>query len=221
MGYILNIETSTKNCSVALSLDGQLVCCKEIADQGYSHAEKLHQFVEQVIAEANIDLNNLCAIAVSAGPGSYTGLRIGVSTAKGLCYALQIPLLAIDTLTSLAQQVTHTDGIIIPMIDARRMEVYSAIFNPQKEQIRRVQAQILDTNSFDHIDQKIYFIGDSNHKAKEILIHPRFHFLDNITYPSAQQMCTLSYHKFTHQQFEDLAYYEPFYLKDFLLATKK
>ena len=130
MPYILNIETATKNCSVALAKEGKTILCKEIAEEGYSHAERLHVFIEEVIEEAGITFKDLAAIAVSQGPGSYTGLRIGVSAAKGLCYALDIPLIAVDTLKTLASQVKISSGLIIPMIDARRMEVYSAIFTP-------------------------------------------------------------------------------------------
>jgi tRNA threonylcarbamoyladenosine biosynthesis protein TsaB len=137
--YILNIETATKNCSVALAKDGETILCKEIAELGYSHAEKLHVFIKEIVDEAGIELSNLSAVAVSQGPGSYTGLRIGVSTAKGLCYALDVPLIAIDTLTSLSNQVLFQDGLIIPMIDARRMEVYSAIFNSKNEMKKQNQ----------------------------------------------------------------------------------
>ena len=218
MAYILNIETSTKNCSVALSQNGQLLLCKEIADLGYSHAEKLHVFIDEILTELHLQPSYLSAIAVSSGPGSYTGVRIGVSAAKGLSYALNIPLIAVDTLTSLAHQVPQTDGIIIPMIDARRMEVYSAIFNPKKELIREVQAQIITPESFAHINKTIYFIGDSNQKVKPILNKPNHVFLDQFMYPSAKQMCALSFQKFQQKQFEDLAYYEPYYLKDFMFA---
>ena len=129
MTYILNIETATKNCSVSIAKEGQTLLCKELAEEGYSHAEKLHVFIEEILKELQLTFTDLSAIAVSQGPGSYTGLRIGVSSAKGLAYALDIPLIAIDTLTILASQVNISDGFIIPMIDARRMEVYSAIFD--------------------------------------------------------------------------------------------
>ena len=218
MVYILNIETSTKNCSVALSQNGQLLLCKESAEQGYSHAEKLHVFIEQILAEASLSFSQLSAIAVSSGPGSYTGLRIGVSAAKGLSFALNIPLISVDTLTSLTQQVAPTDGCIIPMIDARRMEVYSAVFNSKKEMIRGVEAQIITSDSFAEITETIYFIGDSNEKVKSVLTKPNHVFLDAHTYPSAEQMCALSFQKFQNNEIEDLAYYEPYYLKDFLFA---
>jgi tRNA threonylcarbamoyladenosine biosynthesis protein TsaB len=218
LAYILNIETSTKNCSVALAQNGQLLLCKEIADLGYSHAEKLHVFIDEILAETQIAYTDLSAIAVSSGPGSYTGLRIGVSAAKGLSYALHIPLISVDTLTSLAHQVTQTDGVIIPMIDARRMEVYSALFNSNKQMVRGVEAQIITAESFAEIEETIYFIGDSNQKVQSILNKPNHVFLDQFMYPSAQQMSALSFQKFQNNEFEDLAYYEPYYLKDFLFA---
>ena len=140
MSYILNIETATKNCSVALAKEGKTILCKEIAEEGYSHAERLHVFIEEIIKEVGITFQDLIAIAVSQGPGSYTGLRIGVSAAKGLCYALDIPLIAVDTLQVLASQATVSSGLIIPILDARRMEVYSAVFTSNYNKIRAVQA---------------------------------------------------------------------------------
>lgn len=220
MGYILNIETATKNCSVALAQNGETILCKEMAEQGFSHAEKLHLFIEEIIKEAGITFSDLSAVAVSQGPGSYTGLRIGVSAAKGLCYALEIPLISVDTLTVLANQLQIEKGIIIPMIDARRMEVYSAIFNSKKEMIREVQAEILTDSSFSDIDDTVYFVGDSNEKAKTIVSKSNFNFVDTIFYPSAKEMSAISYKKFLNNSFEDVAYFEPYYLKDFMLQTK-
>jgi tRNA threonylcarbamoyladenosine biosynthesis protein TsaB len=218
MTYILNIETATKNCSVSLAKNGEIIICKEIAEQGYSHAEKLHVFIAEIIKEASVLMSDLKAIAVSQGPGSYTGLRIGVSAAKGLCYALEIPLIAIDTLTSLANQVKQHDGLIVPMIDARRMEVYSAIFNSNKEMIREVQAEILTEESFANQAEIIYFIGDSNEKAKSVLTKANFIFLDEIVFPSANEMSAISYQKFQNNDFVDVAYFEPYYLKDFMFS---
>ena len=218
MHYILNIETATKNCSVSLAVDGQTLVCKEISELGFSHAEKLHLFIEDVIQEAGISCSQLSAIAVSQGPGSYTGLRIGVSAAKGLSYALQIPLISVDTLASLAHQVTQNDGLIVPMIDARRMEVYSAIFDSNKQKIRAIQAEIITEESFASISEIVYFVGDSNEKVKTVLTKSNFVFLDAIQYPSAKEMSAISYQKFEEKNFEDVAYFEPFYLKDFLFA---
>ncbi|MEO0036835.1 MAG: tRNA threonylcarbamoyladenosine biosynthesis protein TsaB [Bacteroidota bacterium] len=218
MHYILNIETATKNCSVSLAKNGQTVVCKEISELGYSHAEKLHLFIQEVLQESGVALSQLSAIAVSQGPGSYTGLRIGVSTAKGLSYALQIPLIAVDTLLALAHQVSECDGFIVPMIDARRMEVYSAIFDSNKQKIREVQAEIITAESFESISETIYFIGDSNEKVKSVLTKPNFVYLDTIQYPSSKEMSNISYQKFIEKNFEDVAYFEPYYLKDFLFA---
>ena len=221
MTYILNIETSTKNCSVSLALNGKSIAVKEIAEAGFSHAEKLHVFFEDILKENNLTFKNLSAIAISQGPGSYTGLRIGVSSAKGLCYSLDIPLIAIDTLQSLASQVKFDDGIIIPMIDARRMEVYSAVFNRKQEKIRAVEAQIIDENSFSNIEEKIYVVGDCQEKLRTVLTKDNFVFLDAIIYPSAKEMCFLSYQKFQNDDFVDVAYFEPYYLKDFMINTLK
>lgn len=218
MAIILNIETATKNCSVSLSKSGKTIFFKEHADQGYSHAEKLHVFIDEVIKECQINISEINAVAVSKGPGSYTGLRIGVSAAKGLCYALNIPLIAVDTLEILANQVQKKDGLIVPMLDARRMEVYSAIFNNDLEKISETKAEILSTDSYDEINEKIYFVGDCQEKCQTVLTKNNFEFLSQIVYPSANEMSKISYQKFENKQFEDVAYFEPFYLKDFLLT---
>ncbi len=216
---ILNLETSTKNCSVTLSNSGNVVLCKEIAEQGYSHAERLHVFIEEILKEAQISILDLKAIAVSKGPGSYTGLRIGVSAAKGLCFGLKIPLISIDTLTILARQVSVESGLIVPMIDARRMEVYSAIFDANHQMIREVKAEILTSESFTSFEQTIHFIGDSTEKAKTMLQQSNFVFHDAIVYPSSKEMSALSYEKFQKSDFEDVAYFEPYYLKDFMMTS--
>ena len=221
MGYILNIETATKNCSVALAKEGEIILCKEIAEEGYSHAERLHVFIEEIIKEAGISLSDLSAIAVSQGPGSYTGLRIGVSAAKGLCFALEIPLIAVDTLQVLALQVNVADGLIVPMIDARRMEVYSAIFSPKFDKKREILAEIIDGDSFSDRSEKLYFVGDCAEKCKSVLIKENHLFLEDIKYPSAKQMSILSYQKFKTNDTVDVAYFEPYYLKDFMVTTPK
>ncbi len=219
MNYILNIETATRNCSVAIAKDGETILCKEIAELGYSHAEKLHVFIEEILNECEISFQDLKAIAVSKGPGSYTGLRIGISAAKGFCYALGIPLIAIDTLAILAHQVQVESGIIIPMIDARRMEVYSAIFDSNYIKLRDVKAEIITTDSFAENSEKIYFIGDCQEKCQSALTKGNFNFLSDVIFPSAKEMSVLSFEKFTKNQFEDVAYFEPFYLKDFMMTT--
>jgi len=216
--YILNIETATKNCSVSIAENGVTLASKEVAEQGYSHAEKLHVFIEEILKECNLAAKDLTAIAISQGPGSYTGLRIGVSTAKGLCFALDIPLIAVDTLASLARQVKETDGFIVPMIDARRMEVYSAIFNSTHEKTREVKAEIITEESFSEIDGKVYFVGDCNEKCKTVLTKENFIFLDTIIYPSAKQMSEISFEKYKKNDTVDVAYFEPFYLKDFFMT---
>lgn len=216
--YILNIETATKNCSVSLAKNGETILCKEIAEQGYSHAEKLHVFIEEILKETGIGVNDLNGIAVSKGPGSYTGLRIGVSSAKGLCYALGIPLISVDTLQVLAKQVVIENGLIVPMLDARRMEVYTAIFDKRHCKIKEVQAEILTENSYADSPETFYFIGDCQEKCKTVLTATNFHFLPEIVFPSANEMSALSYEKFLKNDFEDVAYFEPFYLKDFLIT---
>ena len=221
MEYILNIETATKNCSVALANEGKTILCKEIAEEGYSHAERLHVFIEEIIKEAGISLNDLSAIAVSQGPGSYTGLRIGVSAAKGLCFALGIPLIAVDTLQVLASQVNIDDGLIVPMIDARRMEVYSAIFSAKFDKKREILAEIIDENSFSDRAEKLYFVGDCAEKCKSVLIKENHVFLEDVKYPSAKEMCALSFEKFKINDTVDVAYFEPYYLKDFMVTTPK
>jgi tRNA threonylcarbamoyladenosine biosynthesis protein TsaB len=218
MGYILNIETATKNCSVALAKDGETIVCKEIAEMGYSHAEKLHVFIEEILTESNLKFSDLKAIAVSQGPGSYTGLRIGVSAAKGLCYALGIPLIAVDTLEVLASQISIEEGLIIPMIDARRMEVYAAIFDKNHQKIRDTKAEILREESFSDLQQTVYFIGDSSQKAKTVLQQENFVFLDDVVYPSATQMSKKSFTLFEQNHVENIAYFEPYYLKDFMIS---
>lgn len=221
MSYILNIETATKNCSVALANEGKTVFCKQIANQSFSHAELLHVFIEEILKDSNLTFQDLNAIAISKGPGSYTGLRIGVSAAKGLCYALGIPLIAIDTLTILASQLEIENGLIIPMIDARRMEVYSAVFDSKINKIREVQAEVLTEESFTSYKETLHFIGDSNEKAKSVLTNANFVFHDTNVFPSANEMSLLSFKKYQNQDFEDVAYFEPYYLKDFFITSKK
>ena len=221
MSYILNIETATKNCSVALAKEGKTILCKEIAEEGYSHAERLHVFIEEIIKEVGITFQDLIAIAVSQGPGSYTGLRIGVSAAKGLSYALEIPLIAVDTLQILASQATISSGLIIPMLDARRMEVYSAIFTSNLKKTRAVQAEIITENSFEELQETLCFVGDCAEKCKTVLTKENYIFLDEIKYPSAKEMSGLSFEKYQKNETVDVAYFEPYYLKDFMITTSK
>jgi tRNA threonylcarbamoyladenosine biosynthesis protein TsaB len=221
LSYILNIETATKNCSVALAKEGKTILCKEIAEEGYSHAERLHVFIEEIIKEVGITFQDLIAIAVSQGPGSYTGLRIGVSAAKGLCYALDIPLIAVDTLQVLASQATVSSGLIIPMLDARRMEVYSAVFTSNYNKRRAVQAEIITENSFEELEETLYFVGDCAEKCKPVLTKDNFVFLSDIKFPSAKEMSVISFEKYQKNETVDVAYFEPYYLKDFMITTSK
>ncbi len=192
-----------------------------MAEEGYSHAERLHVFIEEIIIETGISFQDLTAIAVSQGPGSYTGLRIGVSAAKGLCFALDIPLIAVDTLQVLASQAKVSNGFIIPMLDARRMEVYSAIFNPNFEKQRAVEAEIITENSFENLQETLYFVGDCATKCKPVLTKENFIFLEEIKYPSAKEMSFLSFEKYKNNDFVDVAYFEPYYLKDFMMTVSK
>ena len=217
MSYILNIETATTNCSVSLSKEGETLVLKEDYNTNYSHAESLHVFIEEVVKHANIQLSQINAVAVSKGPGSYTGLRIGVSAAKGLCFSLDIPLISVDTLESLAHQALIENGVIIPLLDARRMEVYSAIYDNKHQEIRPIEAEIITESSFsDYLNtSKVYFIGDGVGKIKTTINHPNAIFIDG-KLPSAKNMSVLAFDKYKKSDFEDVAYFEPFYLKDFI-----
>lgn len=217
MVFILNIETATRNCSVALARDGEVIAVREITGEGYLHAEKLHIFIQNVVADSGITMSALTAVAVSMGPGSYTGLRIGVSAAKGLCYALSLPLIAIDTLEVLARQADAGEGeVIIPMIDARRMEAYTAVFNPAYIKLRDTQAEVIAQQAFQDFPGRVHFVGDGAAKCKEILSGPRFIYHDDILFPSAMQMGVLSHEKYKKSDTVDVAYFEPYYLKDFI-----
>ncbi|WGF93824.1 tRNA (adenosine(37)-N6)-threonylcarbamoyltransferase complex dimerization subunit type 1 TsaB [Aequorivita marisscotiae] len=219
MAVILCLETATTNCSVAIAVNGEVKAIREENNKKFSHAEKLHVFIEEVLAEAKIDKNTLDVIAVSKGPGSYTGLRIGVSAAKGLCFALDIPLLSISTLEILARQVKQSDCYIIPLLDARRMEVYAAVFNSEKKQIRDIKAEIVNENSFSEYleERKTIFLGDGATKFKELTSHKNAFFLEN-NYPSAAGMASLAEAKYKISDTENVAYFEPFYLKEFMLG---
>lgn len=221
MVYILNIETATKNCSVSIGADGKTIALKELSEEQFNHAEKLHVFIQDILNEIGISLNDLNAISVSKGPGSYTGLRIGVSSAKGLCYALNIPLIAIDTLEILAHQLNIEKGFIVPMIDARRMEVFTQFFSHDKKALNDPYALIVEENSFDSFNDDIHLIGDGAFKCKELLNTEKFYYYDEFVYPSGSEMSLLSFQKYTENKIEDVAYFEPYYLKDFMLTTKK
>lgn len=219
MAIILCLETSSTNCSVAIGVDGEVVSLREEHNLKYSHAEKLHVFIDVVLKQANFDFSNLDAVAVSKGPGSYTGLRIGVSAAKGLCFALDIPLISIPTLEVLMQDVKPSTGFIIPLIDARRLEVYSAVFDSNTKQLRETRAEIVKENSFlEYLDQRsTIFIGDGVLKFKNICHHRNAVFMDS-KLPSAKNMIHLAQTKYKIGDIEDVAYFEPFYLKEFMIG---
>ena len=218
--YILQIETSTTNCSVALSENGKTVAVQEVSN-GYSHAENLHVFIKEVLKKCHLEFTDLNAIAVSKGPGSYTGLRIGVSAAKGLCFALDIPLIALETLQILAQQITIDANFIVPMIDARRLEAYTKVYDSQYNSVREIEAEILNETSFlDYLSKGVVvFVGNKTDKTKEIIQHENARFVDSV--PSAKNMSALAYNKFKISDIEDVAYFEPYYLKDFLITPAK
>jgi tRNA threonylcarbamoyladenosine biosynthesis protein TsaB len=221
MAVILHIETATQVCSVVLSVDGEVVQIKESRDKN-SHSATITLFIEEVMKNAGIPFASLDAVAVSMGPGSYTGLRIGVSTAKGLCYGLDKPLIAIGTLEAMAagmlNEMESLPVLYCPMIDARRMEVYNALFDKELNRIRETQAEIITEDSFREIleNNTVVFAGDGAEKCKPFLgLHPNARFIDDF-FPSARFMMKLAEQKFQERKFENVAYFEPFYLKDFI-----
>lgn len=224
MSVILSIETSTSVCSTALSQNG--VCLAEkIKYEGPSHASQLSPFVQAMIDHAQANHLAIDAVAVSCGPGSYTGLRIGVSTAKGLCYGWGVPLIAINTLEIMADTVRNSvpaNALLCPMIDARRMEVYAAFFDTKLNPIRPTAADIIDENSYTDLmkDHSVYFFGNGADKCKTAITHPNANFLPEI-HPIAKNMINLAAQAFEQKRFEDVAYFEPFYLKEFVATTPK
>lgn len=230
---ILHIETATDICSVALSEgDQQLSLVESGAER--SHATLLNAFIRKVLKESGKELNQIDAVAISKGPGSFTGLRIGVSTAKGLTYGLEIPLLSSGTLNNMAYGALNHPSIkaiiekhgnellLCPMLDARRMEVYACFFATDMTVVREVAADVIEDDSYsDFLDKHhICFFGNGSLKCEEVLNHPNAHFIHNLN-PSANQMITPALDRFMQQQFEDVAYFEPFYLKDFIATTPK
>jgi len=223
MPFILSLETATTNCSVALAYDGKVIASRNV-NSGYTHAEKINVFIQEVVSDAGIQLKELHAIAVSSGPGSYTGLRIGASTAKGLCYALDIPLIAINTLDAMAQGISANENeMIVPMIDARRMEVYSAVYDSNKNRLSEPEAVIVNLDYYSHFRNGKSFLlaGDGADKCREIFqsdsaikIQPHFS-------PQAEFMSGLAEKKFHNSDFENVALFEPFYLKEFVAGPKK
>jgi len=217
---ILFIETSTPICSVALAKGSEMLAIRE-NHEGLSHATLTAVFVDDVMKEAGVKLEDLNAVAISKGPGSYTGLRIGVSIAKGLCYALNKPLIAISSIQALAQTATkHYDEnhLFVPMIDARRMEVYSAVYNTKNECLRDVQADIIDENSYADFakNHPLVLLGDGAKKCEDILKNNPQIRIDETLKISAKNMIHLAQNAFENKDFVDVAYFEPFYLKDFI-----
>ena len=222
MALILLIETATKSCSVSLASDDKIIATKQEVNEQYSHAEKLTVFIAELFKNQDFTIQDLDAVAVSKGPGSYTGLRIGVSTAKGLCYALDIPLVAISTLRAMAFGMAKKEesDLYCPMIDARRMEVYNAFFNAENKEIRGVQADIINEQSYKkELEKSVLFFGDGAEKCKQMIQHPNARFIDGI-FPSSKDMLEIANEKFAEKDFEDVVYSEPFYLKDFVAGEK-
>lgn len=232
MALILNIETSTEVCSVSLAKNGSTLFKKE-SKEGLNHSRVLTVFIEELFDENNIKLKTIDAVAVSKGPGSYTGLRIGVSVAKGLCYGLDIPLISVNSLEILGiytAQNTHkydlpNDGypvLFCPMIDARRMEVYTSLYNSKGEEIRPVSAEIIDDQFIADLltNHKVLFFGNGAEKCNNLIKHENA-LLKGPMATSAEFMQTITEEKFNKKQFEDVAYFEPFYLKNFVATIPK
>lgn len=224
MALILNIDTSTSVCSVALAKDSGIIAIKE-NNEGLNHSVLLGSYIDNILRENGMDVHQLDAIAVSMGPGSYTGLRIGISMAKGLCFGAGIPLIAVPTLQALAGSVSsiiQEDAWYCPMIDARRMEVYTAFFDRNNRTMIDTKAEIIDENSFATIlsEHKVYFFGNGSCKIKNILTTPNAHYIEKAE-TSAAHLVPLAEILFKQKQFVDTAYFEPFYLKDFVATTPK
>ncbi len=228
---ILSIETSTKVCSIALHNEGRLIDFME-DHSAFNHSVLLHSFVENICQKNGIKLNELDAIAISSGPGSYTGLRIGVSTAKGYAYTLNKPLISVPTLESLCysdelipfienHKLIDQDYLLIPMIDARRMEVYACSFTSRKEKINETEAIILNEESFIEQEKIKILIGDGAPKTREIFAHRKDILIAEKVICSAKNMGFLAYQKWINKSFENTAYFEPFYLKEFVALKKK
>lgn len=227
MACILHVETSTKTCSLALSADGKMVFNRENFE-GASHAANLGKFAQEAIEYARKNAFLIEAVAVSSGPGSYTGLRIGVSEAKGLCYGLDIPLIAIPSLKIMASSLLQSNikisssSLLCSLMDARRMEVYSAFYDMELNEIKSVSADIIDENSYMEYaaNQTLIFFGDGSTKCRSVIQSPNMQFVENI-HPLASAMIPLADEAFLKQEFVDVAYFEPFYLKEFQATVAK
>lgn len=227
MSCILSIETSTDVCSVAVSQDGTCIFEKEDSS-GPNHAVKLGVFVDEALSFIDSHLIPLDAVAVSCGPGSYTGLRIGVSMAKGICYGRSVKLLSVPTLhllcvpVLLREQIQEENALLCPMLDARRMEVYAQLFDRALNEIRPIQADVVDADTYkSYLDERsVYFFGNGAEKCIEVINHPNAHLIKNVE-PLAKNMFPLAEKRMMNEQFEDVAYFVPFYLKDFVAKTPK
>ena len=227
MSCILNIETSTETCSVAVAQDGGIIF-EKINNEPNSHTKYLAKFVEEALSFAESHGIPLDAVAVSSGPGSYTGLRIGVSTAKGICYGKNVPLIAIPTLKLLcvkpllSDDIEDENALLCPMIDARRMEAYTAIYDRALREVREVKAEVIDATTYNEWLDKglVYFFCNGAEKCKQIINHPNARFIDNVV-PTAKSMLPLAELAIAKGQYEDVAYFEPFYLKDFVAIKSK
>ena len=222
MENIILIETSTELCSAAIASDGKIISYKE-STKPREHASLTAVFIDEMLKETGMKVSDCSAVCVSMGPGSYTGLRVGVSTAKGLCFGAGIPTLAVGTLDTLVWQAgDRTDyKYIIPMIDARRMEVYTAVFAPDGKQLTDTEAKIIDADSFSDLLEEgpVLFIGDAAEKCSKVILHPNAHFEQCC--PKASSMLIPAMAEYKEKRFKDVAYFEPFYLKDFVATTSR
>lgn len=224
MSLLLSIETSTSVCSVAIHNDSTLIAERSI-DSDKSHSTLLLQFIEDLLSENNLSIKDVSALAISEGPGSYTGLRIGLSTAKGLCYSLDIPLIAINTLDALGLQISKTlsdTNLACPMIDARRMEVYCTILNNKNNRVKELNNEIIDEHSFAEYlnNNTIHFFGNGAEKCKDVITHKNAFYIDDVK-PSATTVGELGLLKLANKEFEDVAYFEPNYFKEFYTPPAK
>lgn len=227
MSCILNIETSTNVCSIAVSENGACIFNKEDRE-GPNHAVLLGVFVEEALSFIDSHAIPLDAVAVSCGPGSYTGLRIGLSMAKGICYGRDVKLIAIPTLELMCvplllnEKVAEDNALLCPMLDARRMEVYAQITNKALQTVKETSADIVEANTYDEYlqDNVVYFFGNGADKCKEVITHPNARFIENIV-PLAKNMFPLAEKRMAEERFEDVAYFVPFYLKDFVAKEAK
>ena len=226
MSTILHIETSTDICSVAVSENSQVIFQQEDRS-GQNHAERLGTMVDEALSFTDNHAIPFDGVAVSCGPGSYTGLRIGVSMAKGICYGRELKLIAVPTLELLCvpvlvREIPEEDALLCPMLDARRMEVYAGIYDRGLKPVREIGADVVDENTYrEYLDKRpVYFFGNGAKKCMETINHPNAHLIDGIV-PLAKWMQPLAERKFLNEQFEDVAYFVPYYLKDFVAKLPK